>query len=731
MTNRNVESHKSSPQRRGFGVIHLAVFACLLGAYSILALAALPAAADTKTAAHADLSLLPLNFEANLGQAGSSRDVQYVAHGKAYGIALTKHGAVLALGTDRKAANGQSAGTEKTNPEMATDVIRLQLMGAHSDAPPTAEQPLQGRVNYLIGNDPSHWRTDVPTYGKVRYPAVYPGVDLVYYGNQGRLEYDFDVAPGANPAAIGVRFEGAKKLRLDADGNLAIETRGRQIAFERPIAYQVDGERRLPVEATYRVSGKTVRFQIGAYDHGKPLIIDPVLSYLSYLGGSSLDVIGILPSVYYGYGIQHSPNDAQAAAIDSAGNLYVVGYTYSLDFPTAGGLTPPTKSPLYPPGSGAYVFVSKVAPDASHLVYSTYLGGSFNDYGIAIAVDSQGSAYVTGQTYSFDFPTTPGSVQTICDPNNLVTNCETPQNAGSNNWGGSAFVTKLNTLGNGLIWSSFLGAQSTVGTGITVDSAFQAYVVGTSPGGYGCAPGGVGGYLCFPTTPNAIQADNRAINVTEAFISVFNSAGSTLLYSTLFGDERSNSPNGTAYNLESALGIAVAVDPMGNFYLAGYTLSGYLPTTPGAYQTAPAPLDANGNSVAVRGFVVKFSQVSPAGPPAEVYATYLGGSGVSNGGGQNVSDQVSGIAADALGDAYVYGNTTDNGFPVTPNSYQTVCGLSGGLNCANAAFIAKLNPIGTTLLAATYFGDLTGSGDGITLGGPIVLDATGNVFITG
>jgi hypothetical protein len=185
------------------------------------------------------------------------------------------------------------------------------LAGAQASPAPHAEQALPGRINYLVGKDPSKWRTDLATYGKVRYVGVYPSVDLIYYGNQGHLEYDFVLAPGAKPAAIGVRFEGAQKLQLDAQGTLQIQSQGRQLAFEHPVAYQMDGERRTPVPASYRLAGKTVHFKLGDYDHSKPLIIDPVLSYLSYLGGSGADIVG-------NGNIGSNVSPGQAAALDSA-----------------------------------------------------------------------------------------------------------------------------------------------------------------------------------------------------------------------------------------------------------------------------------------------------------------------------------------------------------------------------------------------------------------------------
>ncbi|MGA7741511.1 MAG: SBBP repeat-containing protein [Polyangia bacterium] len=678
---------------------------------------ALAADPGAQAKAHAALAALPLNFEENLGQAGST-DVQYLAHGVAYSIALGQQGAVLSLA----AIEDPGRKNQSTDP----DQIRILLEGAQSSPTPHAEHALPGRINYLIGKDPSKWRTDLATYGKVRYGGVYPGVDLVYYGNQGHLEYDFVVAPGARPAAIGVRFEGAQKLELDAQGTLQIQSLGRQLAFEHPVAYQMDGARRTPVPASYRLAGETVRFKLGVYDHSKPLIIDPVLSYLSYLGGSGADIVG-------NGGIGNNVNPGQAAALDSAGNLYVTGSTSSANFPQTGGLAaPPAK---YSAGTVFWAFVTKVSPDATSLVYSTYIGGSFSDTSNAIAVDSSGSAYITGNTSSSDFPVTAGAYQSVCNPagntsSGEYANCEGDPSAASGNWGSSAFVAKLNPSGNALAYATFLG-RGTTGYAIAVDASGLAYVAGNSPGTL-CA--GAPTWNCFPTTAGALLADQRSgDDNTCAFLSVFNPTGSALVYSTLYGDQKQNGLSGDTHSVDPAYGTAVAVDPAGNFYLGGFSNSGFLPTTTGAYQSVSAPLDANGNLLANRGFLVKLSPVPASGttPPTPIYATYVGGLGVTNVGAQNVSDFVTGIAVDAAGDAYVYGSTNDNGFPVTSGAYQTTCGLGGSLNCANAAFVAKLNPNGSSLLAATYFGDSTGSGDGIAAAGPIVLDSTGNVYIAG
>ena len=687
---------------------------------AVVGTAALAITPGTPTATKnygAVVSGLPLQFEPNVGLSGD--DVEFSARGAAYAISLNRQGAEFSL--------GQPA----TQPTASPDVLRLAVVGTRPAATPSAEGPLPGRVNYLIGNDPSKWRTDVPTYAKVRYSGVYPGIDLVYYGTQGRLEYDFAVAPGANAGKIRLAFQGADRLRLDGNGNLEVSAHGRTLAFERPVAYQLVGERHVPIAATYRIQGNAIKFDIGPYDHSRALIIDPVLSYFSYLGGAAADNVGAA--------IPSSGNlSGQAAAVDGAGHLYVVGYTYSSNFPTKGtgiGAIPAK----YNGQSIPWVFVTEVAADATSLVYSTYIGGSFYDYGYGIAVDSKGSAYITGSTSSADFPVTTGAFQTICGPNGgpgggsptVTTNCLTPQNVnGGNAWSG-AFVAKLNPTGNGLVYSTFLGSVNDSGRAIAVDSAYRAYVAGSSPNS-GCQyQGSPVRFTCFPTTTGAVLADNRngGFAADAAFVSVLDPTGSTLLYSTLFADTRQNVTPAQSPGLSfaSADGTAVAVDAAGNFYLAGYTNSGFLPTTVGAYQQASGPLtSANGNNInGTRGFVAKFTPVGGQSAPALVYGTYLGGLTTPF-----TVDQITGLAVDAAGDAYLAGYSTDPTFPVTSGAFQTGCGGGSG-NCIGVAFLAELNPSGTKELAATYYGLQTGSGDGISRVGALAIDASANIYLTG
>jgi len=670
------------------------------------------------------LSGLPLTFERNSGQASS--DIRYLAHGRAYSIALTNRGATLSL-------NSGPAPSQQ-----APELIRLRLLGGSTAASPVGESPLPGRVNYLIGNDPSKWLTNVSTYGRVLYRGVYPGVDLVYYGTEGRLEYDFSVAPHADAQQVGLAFEGAQALYVNPRGALQIRTGEQEITFEKPRAYQVVSGQRHRVSAQYRIEGNVVRFRLGAYDRSQPLIIDPVLSYFSYLGGSSDDVIGITPPSISGM-------SGQAVAVDQAHDLYVVGFTQSTNFPTQ---APVAAAPTKTSGT-KWVFVTKFAPDAKSLVFSTYLGGTNgDDVGYGIALDATGNAFVVGQTGSTDFPTTSGAYLRICSPN-YTNSPNNPYSGCGNNNGAESFITKLSPTGT-LLASTFLGGSHTLSgaTAVAVDSSGRPYVAGATLPGENI-PAGTAGYnqaVGFPTTAGAIVAAypfiaNVPVNGTlqyDAYVSVFDPTLATLLYSTLLGDDRPQ--NGVVQFTAQAntQGTAVAVDASGNFYLAGYTADTYFPTTAGSVQagasscgalTAGTPNSLGGNC----GFVAKFSGVGGANPPGLTYATYLGGQPA--GANSSWADEITGIVADASGDAYVVGYANQAGFPTTSGAYQTTCNGFTGSNFGNvdcsAAFVSELNPAGSALIASTYFGCITCNGDAVATAGAIALDTSDNVYIAG
>jgi PKD repeat protein len=365
----------------------------------------------TRTRLVESYSRLPLSFEANHGQTDGK--VKFLSRGSGYNLFLTATEAVLSLRKAQppKARIKNKAGKEPAlhkadKPEPAT-VVAMKLVGANADPRITGANQLPGKVNYFLGKDPKKWRTNIPIYARVRYTNVYPGIDLVFYGQGQKLEYDFIVAPGADPDAIALCF-GQTRLKIDQNGDLALDARGGELRLQKPLIYQdIDGIRK-PVPGGYVLhpmknekQTHRVGFKVADYDRTRPLVIDPVLVYSTYLGGSNYDS---------GYGI----------AVDATGSCYVTGYTDSTDFPT--------HDPLYPNFAGnCDAFVTRLSPAGDALVYSTYLGGSSFDYGYGIAVDATGNCYVTGETYSTDFPTQ--------DP--LY-----PNNAG----GYDAFVSKISSV---------------------------------------------------------------------------------------------------------------------------------------------------------------------------------------------------------------------------------------------------------------------------------------------
>jgi len=544
----------------------------------------------------------------------------------------------------------------------------MSLVGANAKAPVVGLGELSGKVNYFVGNDPEKWRSNVSTYAKVQYKDVYPGVDLVYHGNQGQLEYDFVVAPGADPRRItldvktqhseveALRSQTETQARIDVDGNLVLPTEGGEVRFHKPRVYQLipgSGTQtaRRYVDSHYVLKdGDQIGFEVAAYDAGKALIIDPVLGYSTFLGGS-MDDFG------------------NAITVDSGGNIYVTGGTTSSNFFT----TPNASQTIYAGDSGSGyqsvigdVFVTKLSPSGSTAIYSTYLGGAGGDNAYAIAVDAANNVYLTGGTNSLDFPVTPG----VYRPTSGV---------GLND----VFVTKLNATGSALLYSTHIGVggEGIRGFGIDVDSAGNAYVAG------GCGPG-------FPTTPGAFQTGSSAFS--SAFVMKLNPSGSAAAYSTFL------SGGGIDY------AESIAVDTNGNAFVTGYASSPTFPTTPGGFQTVlgGAP-DA---------FV---TVLNPTGS-ALVYSTFLGGS---------VFDDGRRIAVDSFGMAYVAGVTSSSNFPTTSGAFQVAFG--GG----NAdAFIAKLDPTKSGAASLVYSTFLGGSGDENAENFPrgiLAVDNAGNAYVTG
>src|SRR6267143_1982763 len=636
---------------------------------------------------------LPLRFEENQGQTNS--EVRYVSHGSGYELFLTPQDAVLALRSPapqaKSAPNRIVALRESRNARFAerSSAVGIHLEGANSAPRITGVDRLPGKTNYFIGNDPKKWHTDVPSYARVKYADIYPGVDLVFYGNQGRLEYDFEVAPGASPKAIRLNLEGAQKVRLNSQGDLELSVPGGEVVLQKPVVYQkVKGERH-EIAGSYAVTKRhQVAFNVADYDRSEPLILDPVLNYSTYLGGS----LGTTTNPA-GTGI----DQGWAIAVDAAGNAYGAGLTYSTDFPTPSAANGLKKGPLVSSPGGA-AFVSEINPTGTALLYSSYIAGTAPapaEIALGIAVDSTGKIYLTGQTGTSDFPT-----------NGTIAALKPGPNTGNL---GTSFITKLDPAQNGtagLVYSTYLGGSDAniaatgfgdIGFGVAVDTANNAYIVGTTVSSD------------FPTTSNAFQK-NAPLAITNAkkstaFVSRIDTtsgANPQLVYSSYLGGE------------VSEFGLAVALGPNKVAYVTGSTTSLAFPTFPaGAFQTTG---HTSGNAF------ISLIDTGKVGSTSLQYSTYVGGSADTSG---------KGIAVDAQGNAYLGGKTSALDFPVTVGALQPA--NPGG---ASSGFIFKLNPGGngtSDRIYATYFGGSGGGGANQDQIHAIALDGSTlpNVFVTG
>jgi hypothetical protein len=652
---------------------------------------------------------LPLSFEVNQGQVDP--DIKFLSRGQGYALLLKFNEAVLALQKPSTGSGGSKLDPRNPNPESPMPaVLRLRLVGASPSPRVSGEERLPGKVSYFIGNDPARWRTNVPTYQKVRYEGVYPGVDLLYYGKQGQVEYDFVLEPGAPTEQLQLRFEGGR-AQIDTQGDLLVAVDGASVVFRKPLAYQPDRHNAATkhfVAAAYVLKGHNqVGFRVSPYDTQRPLVIDPMLSYATYLGGS--------------YG-----DTANGIALDSSGNAYVTGSTTSTNFPTSSAYQGTN-------AGGADIFVAKLDSTGATLTYSTYLGGNDYDSGSAIAVDLSGNVYITGATSSSNFPTQSTVFQQTyggkgdafvvkldaagslayasflggSEPDygqgiavDRAGNAYVTGSTGSTDFptasafqGGNdgsydAFVAKVNNSGSALIFSTYLGGGSAdSGQGITLDSSGNAYVVGYTYSSN------------FPTV-NPLQDVN--VGSADAFVAKLKSDGSGLLYATYLGGS------------DLDRGTAIALDATGNIYLTGDTRSVGFPVTTGAFQTTKGQDDTNNDGkYREDAFVTK---LNPTGSQL-VYSTYLGKSG---------ADQGTGIAVDSLENAYVTGFTESRDFP-TANALQASFGggTCGTHPCADA-FVTELNPQGTSLVYSTFLGGIKAD-----FGNGLCLDSSSDAYVAG
>lgn len=637
---------------------------------------------------------LPLVFEANQGQ--TNPQVKYLAHGSNYGLFLTGQGAVLTLHAADK-----------------TSAVRMELAGSNADATMSGVDELPGKSNYIIGNDPAKWHRNIPLFSRVRYANVYPGIDLLFYGKQGQLEYDFQVASGADPAKISLDFSGSNPLQLTNAGDLALNTPAGKVLLHAPRVYQEVGRAQQTVAARFVLRDEKVGFALGAYDHNRTLVIDPIISYSTYLGGSGDEACSTISGT--GVPIPGCP----AIAVDPAENIYIAGSTTSTDFPT-------TSTPLQAALAGtANVFMTKINPAATgnaQLVFSTYLGGNGKDLPAGIAIGQGSTVVIGGTTSSSNFPAANG-FQTA------------PLSAGNH-----VFVTELDSSGAGPLYSTYLSSSGTdTASGLALDANGNAYVLGITSATAGD----------FPTTTNAFQGKALAAQqffVSKIALSPLLTGTSSLAYSTFFGG--GNPSTGVV------TGGGIAIDSTNNIYITGGTnfintqnngqnntlgTGNDFPILNAAQVCLDTPINPSSGCpstgvTATDAFIAKINPSAPVGAQL-IYSTYIGGSG---------ADVGYGIAVDTGGIAYITGSTTSTNIPLPtgttplqncldtfPNPNPITCNTSlTGMD----AFLAKFtNPAlitgQATPTSLLYFSYLGGSGDDV--GTAIAVDATGGADITG
>jgi len=661
----------------------------------LAARAGTPPAGKAAGSATLTLARRPLSFEVNRGQTDAR--VRFLSRGSGYTLFLTGTEAVLRL--------------EDAGPDA---LLRMKVLGAAPRPEWSGEGELPGRSHYLRGRDRAAWRTGIPSYARARFRSVYRGVDLVYHGTQGELEYDFELEPGADPSRIRMQMEGADTARIDTAGDLVLSLDGRELRHRRPAAYQYSGCCRQEVRCDYVLNRglnaptpqhpntpTLVSFRLGAYDRTRPLVIDPLLAYSTYFGGSGNDTgldieVDSLGGIYVagstvssdfpmqnplqstpgggsvrgdafiakltpsGDGLEYatylggSGSDAALSLdLDVAGNAYVTGRTDSTDFPIVSPIQSVNR------GGDSDAFVLKLNRTGSMIFYSTYLGGRGTDFGAGIAVDPEGSAYVTGFTTSDNFP---------------VANALQPLPGGPT-VSGEAFVTRINPAGSSLVYSTYLGGSDVdAGQSIDVDEDGGVFVTGFTASN------------SFPLTPGVVDSSRgSAPGTVEAFVTRINPFGTGLVYSTFLGGSGND------------FGYGIAVDEDGNACVTGETASSDFPVA--------GPLQATFGGGARDAFVAK---VTPDGA-SFVYSTYLGGAG---------SDLGRAIAADSSGNAYVTGGTFSTNFPLA-NPLRPHAGSFD-------AFITKINSPGTQLRFSTCLG-----GSSQDMGQGIAIGAVGNTYVTG
>lgn len=659
------------------------------------------------------LARLPLTFVPNVGQLNSR--ARYVSQAGDASVFLTRRALTLAFSGNR----GRGVALE------------VRFLGASHGARLEAGPAAAGTFNYLVGKR-SHWRTGLHGYRTVAYRGLWPGIDLVLGGHGGRLKYEFHVAPGADPGAIRLAYRGATGVALGPGGDLSIQTALGSLSDSPPLSYQLVDGRRVSVRSRYALEGGgRYRFSLGSgYDPHRPLVIDPTLVYSTFLGGSSSDqaagialdqagdayVTGRTTSMdfpttpgAFDRTYQSGPNlpydifvtklDPSGSAlvystliggsdfdeptdirVDQAGDAFVTGQTMSTDFPTTAGAFDTTYNDTATSGVRGDAFVTKLNPDGSGLVYSTYVGGTARDVGNAIAIDGDGNAYLAGSTASTDLPTTAGAVGTSFNGPPDLTELD------------DAFVAKLNSSGSALDYCTYLGGTGRdEAGGIAVGSDGSAYVTGDT------------GSSDFPFTPLAF--DRKLHGSVDAYVTKLNPSGSALAYSTFLGG-----PN-------RDFGVDIATDDSGHAYVTGYTQSLLFPTTAGAFDRTHNGrifhLDRGGQLIFSPSNDVFVTKLNPGGATL-AYSTFLGGA---------MDDSPARIALDGAGDAYVAGTTFSQDFPVTPGAPDSTLGPPPDAD----GFVTKLDAAGSSLFYSTFLGG-SPNGDGMS---GIAIDSSGAAYVAG
>lgn len=636
-----------------------------------------------------------LHFEPNKGQFASSK--AFVARTRARRIEFTSDEV-------RIVTRGRSA------PASPASEMRSRFANAASVSP-IGEAPLKGVSNYLIGNDPARWVKHVSHFERVRYPGIYPGIDAVYYGAGDSLEYDFEVAPDADPSRIAIEFPGAEKVWLDAEGSVHVLANGSETKMRSPVSYQLDGTNRRAVYSRYTLepNSSRVRIALGTYDRQKALVIDPILDFSTYLGGTS-------------------PDFATTVALDASGNIYLAGNTQSLDFPF--------DQAIDAVGDGADFFVTKFAPDAHTILYSTYLGGtSAEDAGVFLAVDASGSAVLAGSTSSTNFPTTPGVVQPVHGGAGASTNL---------------VIASLTPAGDTFTFSTFLGGASSVtASGVAVNAAGDVAVLASTSA------------ADFPTA-NALRS--APAGSTDAVVAKLTGGGTIYAYSTYLG--------GTADDMPSA----IAMDAAGNVFVGGTTSSSDFPTTVGSYSPSSfggrdvfvSKLTGDGSSLAystyvggtsddvalamtltptdavlIGGYTSSINFPTTAGAPKRTlnggvdgFATVLDDTGslialstYVGGASPVTSDAVFALGIENTGAILIAGSTMSLDFPLTVPSQSSYGGNQGGLSphlTPGDAFLSRLDPSNGQYTFSTFLG---GSGDEAIFS--LASDSVGSIYVAG